>query len=103
MAATVSIVQQGSAGDLRYSIADVTGDSSYPNGTGYVLTPQQFGLTSFFAMGITEPSAGYDFSFSATSGALKFYDTGSLNAVLNETTNATNVSAVTTRMFVQGK
>lgn len=103
MAASVSIVYQGSAGDLRAAVADVTGDASYPNGTGYVLTPSQFGLTTFFALGVAESAGGFDFNFSASTGALKFYDTGSLNAALNETTNGANVSAVTTRMFVLGK
>jgi hypothetical protein len=105
LAATVSIVAQGSGGDLRYSIADITCDNAYTNGTGYVFTPSQFGLTTFFAVGVPESSGGFDFNFAASTGALKAFDTGaSSGAVLSEaTTNNANLNGVVTRMFVMGK
>lgn len=103
MAATVVVNQVGVPGNMRFAVADITGDSSYPTG-GYAITPQQLGFSTQIYFAVENNAVGYETRWDNVNNKLMFFDTGaSANAVLNETAAATNVSTVTTRLFALGE
>lgn len=110
MAVSVTDVKRGVLGDLKYLIADVTFDSSYPAG-GEALTPATLGFTTiyFFSSNtIIDPDTadnavvpGYDYT---NSKFLAFWDNESgSNSAFLEVDDTTTLAAYSARIFVIGK
>jgi hypothetical protein len=107
LAASVTIVDRGAAGDLAFRIVDVTLDNSYPTG-GYALTPQLLGLgsngTIYAVLGDMSKTGGWDVGWDYTNSKLQVFDgSGSASAAAHEIAAATNVSTVVARLLVFGK
>lgn len=102
MAATFTINQLQVPGATHVAFVDFTGDSSYPTG-GYAVTPQTFGFTTQIYDVIANDAAGYNVRYDNVNNKVMLYDTGaSSGAVLAETANTTNVSAITSRLIAFG-
>ena len=103
MAVTVAIVKRIKMGNAKGSIVDVGFDSSYPTG-GESVTPEQCGL-NVVNMVLAEPGGGYNFQYVRSTSKLKaFYanNDGAADGPLIEVADKTNLSTVTTRVFVLG-
>lgn len=110
MAVSVTDVKRGVLGDLKYLIADVTFDSSYPLG-GEALTAGTLGLTTIYYMDLTavrDPDttdnlliATYDYTNSKIVAGWD-NESGS-NSAFVEVDDTTDISAYSVRIFVLGK
>lgn len=81
-------------------VKTVTFDSSYPTG-GEPLAPASLGLASVL-FAVCNPAGGYIFEYDIANSKLKAYRGGAANVVLAEETAATDLSAVSTRIFARG-
>jgi hypothetical protein len=96
MAATPTIVRRSHQGTVRVNYVDVLLDNSYPTG-GYALTPAQLGFTKVPLVVDAEPNTGRSFWYDRVNQKLKSFNSGG-----TETTAATDLSAVTVRLSVEG-
>lgn len=95
MALTVSNVKRDLTRVNKVVIADVTFDASYPTG-GLALTPGQLGLKEITTVN-DDGVGGRTFPYNRSTGKLMAF------ASTTEVANATNLSAVTTRLTVIGR
>jgi hypothetical protein len=72
MALTLSKVAEGSSGNLRWKVLDITGDSAYPTG-GESLTAENFGMHTLYAV-LSAMADGYTFEYDATNAKLMVYN-----------------------------
>lgn len=79
----------------KYVILNVTADNSYPTG-GYAITPSRYGLTKL-DMVFIDGGNGYGVQYDYTNNKIMFYTTAG-----TETTNATNLSAITFNVMLIG-
>jgi hypothetical protein len=103
MAATLKFVGQGPMDALAFRTLDVTGDASYPTG-GYTLDLAALDMKRIVTV---EPvtQVGYVVEWNPATSKLMFYKnqaTANSNP-LAEVAAATNMSAVTVRVFVIGE
>lgn len=102
--ATVSMVEQGVMGDLRYSIVDYTGPASYTTG-GEVLTVAELGMNQvvLFVQAQHADATAADlrlYSYvPATRALMIFTDIDTITQAVN----ASDQSAVSVRLFVLGR
>ncbi len=112
MAVSTVAVRKTVPGDAIRTTTKITGDASYPTG-GYLLTPQALGFTSqildvisidasnlaagAFVPIITATYAADGFTIISLQFQLEQY------AVAAEVANATNVSAASYRLIVEGR
>lgn len=96
MAATVTIVKRSKYLNRKVTIADVALDNSYPTG-GEAVTPSQFGLSSIDQV-IIDGGNGYRPQFDYTNNKIKVYTSAG-----TETTNTTDLSALTLRVQAVGQ
>lgn len=77
----------------------ITFDNSYPTG-GLALTPANLGFSdpATELVVLAHPAGGYTFQYDAANQKLKSFTSGG-----TETTNATNLSAITTFVRVLGR
>ena len=94
MALTFKLEENAEGGNLKVRRAKVTFDSSYDSG-GEAVTAADFGLSTLVAVIPVGGPVGYSVQFDPANSKLVTYRTGtSANTVLNETTAAVNLSAV---------
>ena len=95
-----------SAAELKTTVTNVVGDSSYPTG-GSALTPQQLGLTTVLytqAEGIATTGSNNgssSFYYNTGTGKLQCFTTGATGA-FNEVANTTNLSGLTIQVLAFG-
>lgn len=103
--------QQGgvptSVGDVKCTVTNIVGDSSYPTG-GTAVTPQQLGLpvtvlfTQSEAIATTGANNGASsFYYNTSTGKLQCFTTGATGA-FNEVANAVNLSGLTIQILAFG-
>lgn len=102
MAVTITNLKYHSSGDQAKRTATITGDSSYPNPAGYLLSASQFSLSSFSSIDVGEVSgytiAAPDLSSDPSTTHLHYYvgASGTTGATSGGTPAGTNgTSAVT--------
>lgn len=96
MAALPTIQKRISRGGVRTNYVDVLLDSSYPTG-GYALTFNQLGFAKAPLLVDAEPATGRTFWYDRANQKLVAFASGA-----TEVANATNLSAVTVRVAVDG-
>lgn len=107
MALTVAFAKGPAVeGDLSYVVAQITWDNSYPTG-GLALTPAQVGLSKIlFSVdgGVTNAgSAGMvSTSYDVANSKLLAFGGAAAGSKHGEVTNATDLSAVTSRVVFFG-
>ncbi len=96
MALTVSEVEHGVVGDMKYSILDVTFDSSYPTGGEDLLPAEARMTTVLFGSGHSD-----------TPGVTANYDIANSKLLLavagSQPSNASNQSTTSVRVFLLGR
>jgi hypothetical protein len=108
MAASVTIIDRGAAGDLFLRVVDVTLDSSYPAG-GYAISPQNmgFGLNGRLIAidpGTMSKTGGWLVGWDHTNAKLQIFDSsGAANAVSHEVIATTVLTGVVVRMTCWGQ
>ena len=82
--------------------AKITGDTSYPNGTGYVVTPGTFGLTSQIlgVQTINPGNQGQYATWDQLAKAIRFINTNTTS--YSEAVSGSSVSTVILDVFVYG-
>lgn len=96
MAATVTILKRGKTINRKITIASILMDNSYTTG-GLAVTPAQLGLNSVDII-LFESANGYTPQFDYTNNKVKFYTSAG-----TETSNATDLSAITLRVKAIGQ
>lgn len=92
-----------SLGPFKAALVDVTGPTSYANPGGTAeFTASSLGMAQILAVFFTDAPSGHIARYDAATGKVKFYWSGTASAVLNEVTNATNLSTVTVKALVIG-
>lgn len=94
MALTFKLVRNSVQGNVRVNYYDVMFDNSYPTG-GLPLKASDLGLSRIFSID-AGPTGGRSFPYNATTQKLQAY------ASTTEVSNATDLSAVTTRVVAEG-
>lgn len=109
MALTVSIVDTGVMGDYKYTIADITFDSSYLTG-GESLTASDLQFPSAVTYVSSEvlrnASTGFvvtKYDYSASKLQAAWDDAPGANAAFIEVDSTTNLAAYTGRFYCLGK
>jgi hypothetical protein len=105
VALSFSEVKKGVVGDLKYSITNVTFDSSYPTG-GEAVTVADFGFTHDILHLNCAPGGGIVFEFDDTNTKILAFWGDNNNAAdgpLVEVPNTTDLSTKVTRVFALGK
>lgn len=107
MALGVTIVKVGVFGDLKYTIADLDWDSSYPTG-GEALTPEQVGLTavygSFDVGSAAAATLKVDTRYDTTNEKIQAFGSNANAAVVEdaECVSTDDLSALTNRVLFLG-
>lgn len=101
MALTCTIIKRAHVGPLKHNIVDVTLDSSYVTG-GEAVTLANLGLAQSAKFVSPGSNGSYTTVFDYTNTKLLVYRTGAINAVAEQVPNATDLSAVTVRLIVEG-
>lgn len=96
MAATPTIIKRISRGGVRTNYLDVALDSSYPTG-GYALSFNQLGFAKAPLLVDAEQATGRTYWYDRANQKLVAFSTAA-----TEVANATNLSAVTVRVAVDG-
>lgn len=105
---TTTVVKQGVIGNMKYAVVDVVGATSYTT-TGDALDLNAIcGFTNIYMVDVTvnkttAPAVNIPLvSYDVVAKKLQSFATAAAAAGFTETTNATNLSALTIRCFVIG-
>lgn len=100
---------QAAVSPWRERLKQVTYDASYPNPSGYAITPQEVGMTNIYGIEVVDSqvtAGGLVPTFVRTSNfaytAYLFQTGAAVAGPLEQIANATNVSAVSVTVKVTG-
>lgn len=107
MAVAVTIVKVGVFGDLKYTVADLAWDSSYPTG-GEALTPEQLGLSvvvgSFDVGSAAAAALKVDTRYDTTNEKIQAFGSAANAGIVEdaEISSTDDLSALTNRVLFLG-
>ena len=107
MAATTTIIDRGSAGDLFFRVVDVLLDGSYP-ANGYAVAAKDLGFGTngviYAVVGSTDKTGLWSCGWDYTNGKLRVVDgSAAANLAMHEVAAATVLTGVVMRLLVFGK